>query len=116
MVPVLGDGEIIRLVGPMRNRHSAQVKSMSDSIGASAAPAGLKDVQLGIVAGFFTCLAYPLLVFVPLPRLATTMLPAWLGPALAVASFGLRRLLDRETPLVSSALGALLNGLGGALF
>lgn len=89
---------------------------MSDSIGEWAAPAGLKAVQLGIVAGFFTCLAYPLLVFVPLPTLATTTLAACFGPALAVASFGLRRLLNWETPLVSSALGALLNGLGGALF
>ena len=109
-------GEIIRLVDPIRNRHSERVKSMSDSIGASAAPAGLKAVQLGIIAGFFTCLAYPLLAFVPLPKLATTTLAACFGPALAVASFGLRRLLDWETPLVSSALGALLNGLGGALF
>ncbi len=89
---------------------------MSDSIGASAARPTLKAVQLGIVAGFFTCLAYPLLVFVPLPKLATTTLAACFGPALAVASFGLRRLLDWETPRVSSALGALLNALAGALF
>jgi len=89
---------------------------MSDSIGASAAPAGLKAVQLGIVAGFFTCLAYPLLTFVALPKLATTTLVACFGPALAVASFGLRRLLDWETPLVSSVLGTLFNALGGALF
>lgn len=89
---------------------------MSDSIGQSAAPAGLKAVQIGIVAGFFTCLAYPLLVFAPLPKLATTTLAACFGPALAVASFGLRRLLDGERPMVSSALGALLNALAGALF
>jgi len=89
---------------------------MSDSIGASVAPAGLKAVQVGIVAGFFTCLAYPFLVFVPLPKLVTTTLAACFGPALAVACFGLRRLPDWETPQVSSALGALLNALAGALF
>jgi hypothetical protein len=50
------------------------------------------------------------------PKLATTTLAACFGPALAVASFGLRRLLDRQTPLVSSALGTLLNALGGAVF
>jgi len=116
MVRVLSDAEIIRLVRPIRNRHSVRMKNMSDSIGESAAPAGLKAVQLGIVAGFFTCLAYPLIAFVPLPKLAATTLAACFGPALAVASFGLRRLLDWETPLVSSALGAMLNALAGALF
>jgi hypothetical protein len=89
---------------------------MPDSIDQSAATAGLKSVQLGIVAGFFTCLAYPLVAFVPLPKLATTTLAACFGPALGVASFGLRRLLDWETPRVSSALGSLLNALAGGLF
>ncbi len=93
-----------------------RVTSMSDSMSASAAPARLRAVQVGIVAGFFTCLAYPLLAFVALPKLATTTLVACFGPALAVASFGLRRLLDWETPLISSVLGIVFNALGGALF
>jgi len=88
---------------------------MPGSIGDSAATAGLKAVRVGIVAGFFTCLAYPLVVFVPLPKLATTALAACLGPALGVASLGLRRLLDLERPLVSSALGLLLNALAGGV-
>ena len=73
-------------------------------------------MRLGIVAGFFTCLAYPLVVFVPLPKLATTTLAACFSPALGVACFGLRRLLDLETPRVSSGLGSLLNALAGGLF
>ena len=40
----------------------------------------------------------------------------WWRPALGVASFGLRRLLDLKVPRVSSSLGALLNALAGALF
>ena len=89
---------------------------MPAPIGESVTTAGLKAVRLGIVAGFFTCLAYPLVVFVPLPKLATTTLAACFGPALAVACYGLRRLLDLETPRVSSALGLLLNALAGGLF
>ncbi len=89
---------------------------MPDSIGESAGTAVFRGVQVGIVAGFFTCLAYPILVFVPLPKPVTTALAACFGPALAVASFGLRRLLDCEKPRVSSGLGVLLNALGGALF
>lgn len=41
---------------------------------------------------------------------------ACFGPALGVASYGLRRLLDLDTPLLSSALGSLLNALAGVLF
>jgi len=82
----------------------------------SAATSGLDAVHLGIVAGFFACLAYPLMAFLPLPMLARTTLAACFGPALAVASFGLKGLLDVERPMVSSALGSLLNALGGVLF
>jgi hypothetical protein len=89
---------------------------MADQVGVSVAETRLKAVQVGIVAGFITCLTYPLLVFVPLPKFASTTLAACFGPALAVACFGLKRLLDWESPQVSSALGALLNALAGALF
>jgi hypothetical protein len=89
---------------------------MPHSIDESVATARLKAVQLGIVAGFVACLAYPLIAFVPLPKLVTTTLAACFGPALGVASCGLRRLLDLETSRVSSALGSLLNALAGGLF
>lgn len=82
----------------------------------SKVTAGLNVVQLGIVAGFFTCMSYPLVAFVRLPIVATATLAAGFGPALAVACFGLKGLLDMEKPVVSSALGLLLNGLGGVLF
>ncbi|MGA2196388.1 MAG: hypothetical protein ABSH40_14065 [Bryobacteraceae bacterium] len=89
---------------------------MLDSAEAPAGTTSLIAVQTGIVAGLFTCLAYPVLVFVPLPKLATTTLAACFGPALGVASFGLRKLLDLKAPLLSSALAWLLNALAGALF
>ena len=83
-------------------------------------PAGpsltITTVRVGIIAGFFTCLSYPLFVFAPLPKLALITLAAGFGPALGVACFGLSRLLDLDTPRTSSHLGALLNGLAGALF
>lgn len=58
---------------------------MTSSVEESVANPGLRAVQLGIVAGFFTCLAYPPLVFALLPRLAITALAACFGPSLAVA-------------------------------
>jgi hypothetical protein len=48
----------------------------------------LKAIRIGIVAGFFACLAYPLAAFAPLPKLATTTLVACFGPALGIASYG----------------------------
>ncbi len=89
---------------------------MHGSVDDFTSSVGLRAVRIGIVAGFFACLAYPLAAFAPLPKLATTTLVACFGPALGVASYGLRRLLDWEKQLVSSALGLLLNALAGALF
>jgi hypothetical protein len=82
----------------------------------AAAGSTLSAVRLGIAGGFVACVAYPVAAFVPLPMLATAAIAACFGPALAVACFGLRALLDAEEPTSSSSLGLLLNGLGGALF
>jgi hypothetical protein len=83
---------------------------------ASSVTTRLNAVRLGITAGIFTCLAYPLLIFLPLPSLATAALAGCIGPALALASYGLKTLLDLERPTVSSAAGLLLNALAGAMF
>ena len=91
-------------------------EGMHSSADDFAATASLRALRLGIAAGLFACLAYLLVAFVPLPRIATTALAACFGPALGVASYGLRRLLDLERPVLSSALGFLLNALAGALF
>ena len=76
----------------------------------------VNTLRLGIVAGFIACAAYPAVVFVPLPLRATAAIAACFGPALAVACFGLKALLDAEEPTASSTLGLLMNGLAGALF
>jgi len=89
---------------------------MNSSADEFVANAGLRAIRLGIAAGFFACLAYPLAVFAHPPKLAATVLVACFGPALAVACYGLRRLLDWQKPLVLSAAGLWLNALAGALF
>jgi hypothetical protein len=76
----------------------------------------LNALRFAVVAGFIACLAYPLTAFVPLPMRMTAAVAACFGPVLAVACFGLKGLLDLEKPTPSSALGMLLNALGGALF
>jgi hypothetical protein len=78
--------------------------------------ATVKTLQLGIAAGFVVCFTYPLMVFAPLPKVALITLAACFGPALAVSSYGLYRMLDLDVPRLSSRLGLLLNALAGALF
>jgi hypothetical protein len=72
-------------------------------------------IRLGLLCGFFTCLAYPLAVFAPLPHGVALVLAALLGPALGIACMGLARLLDLAGPHVGSRLGAVLNTVAGAL-
>ena len=75
----------------------------------------LTSARLGIIGGLFTCIAYPLLLFTPLPKHVVFILAALIGPALGVASFGLQQVLDLESAHVWSRLGAGLNALAGAL-
>lgn len=76
----------------------------------------LRWIRLGIGAGLTASLAYPLAVFAPLPELATVVLAASLGPAIGVASLGLRELLELGRPTVSARVGAVCNFTAGALF
>jgi len=89
---------------------------MDGSVDQFTSNAHLRTVRIGIVAGFVACLAYPLAAFAPLPKLVTVTLVVCFGPALGVASYGLRSLLDLATPSPWSAFGLLLNALAGALF
>lgn len=75
----------------------------------------LRSVQAGIISGLFICIAYPLLIFAPLPKLAVVILAAFIGPALGIASFGLQRILDLDAARASSRLATVLNALAGAL-
>jgi hypothetical protein len=58
---------------------------------------------------------YPLVAFAPLPRLATVVLAALFGPALATASIGLFHFLRLYRETVVSQLGVVFNLLASAL-
>jgi len=91
-------------------------REMVEPIPSYEVKQSLQSVKVGIIFGFAACLAYPLAVFAHLPKLATVTLVACFGPALGLACYGLRRLLDWERPTIYSSLGLMLNALGGALF
>jgi hypothetical protein len=73
-------------------------------------------IQAGVIAGFLSCVIYPLVIFgrPPLPAAATLI--AAFGPLLALASVGLQKLLGVHRRTVAAEAAALLNALGGALF
>lgn len=79
-------------------------------------PCDLRAIQLGISAGLLACVAYALVSIPSFPKPATIALAVFFGPALVVASFGLRRLLDLDRRRLRSVLGLLLNMLAAALF
>jgi len=71
--------------------------------------------RVGIAAGLVACLSYPIMVFVPLPRLATLLLASGFGPALAIASLGLAGVLGADGRRTTVQVAALCNALAGAL-
>jgi hypothetical protein len=75
----------------------------------------LQWVRVGIGAGLVTCLAYPLVSMAPLPRPILVVLASTLGPALALASLGLRQALRLHEESVAADLGALFDILAGVL-
>jgi hypothetical protein len=72
-------------------------------------------IRTGVVAGLSVSLVYPAVIFLPLPKLAITVLAASMGPLLAVASLGLGELLQIPRPSVPARLGMAFNFAAGAL-
>lgn len=72
-------------------------------------------VEVGIVAGFIASITYPIMVFIPLPRMLTITLGAAFGPSLAIASVGLYYFLKTERETVATQIGAFTNVIAGAL-
>ena len=62
-----------------------------------------------------TCLVYPALFFLQLPRPGLVLLASALGPLLGIASLGLGRLLQLERPSVPAQLAVAFNFAGGTL-
>jgi len=71
--------------------------------------------RIGIASGFLACFAYPLMVYVPLPRIAQVIFGASFGPALAVASVALAHILQARRRAASVELAGICNSLAGAL-
>jgi len=89
---------------------------MSVSFAADQRSSAVRFIRLGIVAGFVTCIGYPVVSFAPLPHRLAIVLVALLGPALGVASLGLREALRLHERSVAATLGGAFNLLAGALF
>ncbi len=72
-------------------------------------------IRIGIVAGIVACIAYPAMVFIPMPRRLTVLVASSFGPALALASVGPYHFLKLHRDTAAAQVGALSNVLAGAL-
>lgn len=72
-------------------------------------------IHVAIGAGLLACVAYPVMVFVPMPRAPTLFLAASFGPALALASLGLERFLGLHRETVAARIAAIANVVAGGL-
>lgn len=73
------------------------------------------QMRAGAVAGFLTCLAYPIVAFVPLPVPVGATIAAAFGPMLGLASWGLRSMLHSRRDGALADLAFASNALAGAL-
>lgn len=70
----------------------------------------------GIIAGIIACISYPLAIFVPMPNHQLTLIiSSSFGPALAIASFALGKILLERNWSVTTQLGAVSNVIAGTL-
>ena len=73
-------------------------------------------IRIGVVAGLWACMAYPILILAHLPLAASAAVAASFGPALGIGCVGLWRLIRLHQESVAATAGAGLNALAGALF
>lgn len=72
-------------------------------------------IKLGAIAGIITCIIYPLMIAVEMPRLLTVACAAAFGPLLSLASVGLYHLLKLHQKTVSAQIAAAANVIAGSI-
>jgi hypothetical protein len=72
-------------------------------------------VRVAAFCGLYACIAYPVMVFVPMPLALQLIIGGMFGPALGIASVGLLYLLRLYRPTVMGQVAAISNVLAGAL-
>ncbi len=72
-------------------------------------------ITVGIVCGFATMIVYPAIIFIDLPTPLGIFLAASFGFLFALASIGLKTILELDRPSVGAQIGALANIIGGAV-
>ncbi|MCP4605690.1 MAG: hypothetical protein GY847_35085 [Proteobacteria bacterium] len=73
-------------------------------------------IVIGAVAGMIAALAYPTIVFIPLPLIAVVGIASVCGLSISIASVGLYHLIALDRKSVSLQIGAASNVIAGILF
>jgi hypothetical protein len=75
-----------------------------------------KWIKVGVVAGLFVSVIYPLIIFTHLPFHVTLFLAASVGPLLSISSIGLYFFIKIHRKTVSLQIATLFNIIAGAIF
>jgi hypothetical protein len=75
-----------------------------------------KWIQVGIVAGLFVSVIYPLMIFAPLPFHVSLILAGSAGPLLSISSIGLYHFIKIHRKTVSLQIAVLFNVIAGVIF
>ncbi|MEK7729670.1 MAG: hypothetical protein AAB354_14785 [candidate division KSB1 bacterium] len=72
-------------------------------------------IKVGAVAGIITCVIYPLMIAVEMPRLLTVACAAAFGPLLSLASVGFYHLLRLHLKTVTAQIATGANVIAGSI-
>jgi hypothetical protein len=75
-----------------------------------------KWIKVGVMAGLFVSVIYPLMIFAPLPFHVALILAASAGPLLAISSIGLYHFIKIHRKTVSLQIAVLFNVIAGVIF
>jgi len=73
-------------------------------------------IKTGVVCGLLVSVTYPLLVFLPMPRLLQVVVVMAFGPLLGIASAGLFQFITLHKRSVSASIAVVSNIVAGVLF
>jgi hypothetical protein len=75
-----------------------------------------KWIKVGVVAGLFVSVIYPMMIFVPLPFHLALILASSAGSLLAIACIGLYHFIKIHRKTVSLQIAVLFNIIAGVIF
>lgn len=73
-------------------------------------------IKAGIICGLFVSVVYPIMIFLPMPKLIQILLVMAVGPLLSISSVGLYYFITLHKKTISVSIAVIANIIAGVLF